>query len=425
MIYKRSSSQKIKENEKNNITFYKNNQKRESNILFLSRNKNNESPVRNRPSTAKYYYNHDNSLNFSKSVLNFSPIRKKPTTPSTACSMGSHPTSGTIFKKLKQRDQIEKIIQEESKKIYFKQRINYGHHLSVEEFRRRFKNPIPQNTYKRNLQRRLKEKLKTKSFFKPTKYLKKPEKNIELIDDNKTNLSIINANKKLIRNYSAFSSVREITVSKKNELLVNDYFKKSENEKRKKTQEIIRQFDMNKKGKCYNQFSRNNKHKKILQKFNEIEFNKFRSFYSSQNKKKLKEKAKVFDTIIIDELNSNLEKIKSIKDETHNTNQINYVALTNKIFSSNLIKQMRLIYIRDPTMNILRGKTTKKISDLKRETPLYYEFEQLYNQDETDITISRYNKIKLSLPKFIKTKFKKSTNSKYGNIIDNYFGIPV
>ena len=102
-------------------------------------------------------------------------------------------------------------------------------------------------------------------------------------------------------------------------------------------------------------------------------------------------------------------------------NKINYVALANKIFLTNLIKQMKIIYIKDPAMNILRGNTSKKISDLKKEVSLYDEFEGLYNKYNDDITFSRYNKIKLTLPKFIKTKFKKETHLKY----DNYFGIPV
>ena len=255
--------------------------------------------------------------------------------------------------------------------------------------------------------------------------MKKLEKAVDSFDNNYINHSIINTNRKLIRNYSAFANENEIKLSKKNLLLVEDYFKKAENEKKTITKEMIKQFDINKKEKLFNEFNRSIKHKKISKKFNEVEFNKFMHSFSFDKNKKLKEKAKVFDTIVIDEMNSNLEKLKSIKNETYNTNKINYIALTNKIFLTNLLKQMRLIYIRDPAMNILRGKTTKKISDLKRETSLYNEFEQLYNLDDTDITFSRYNKIKLSLPKFIKTKFKKSTNYKYGNNIDNYFGIPV
>ena len=57
--------------------------------------------------------------------------------------------------------------------------------------------------------------------------------------------------------------------------------------------------------------------------------------------------------------------------------------------------------------------------DLKKEVSLYDEFEALYNKYNDDITFSRYNKIKLTLPKFIKTKFKK--NLKF----DSYFGVPV
>ena len=173
------------------------------------------------------------------------------------------------------------------------------------------------------------------------------------------------------------------------------------------------------------EFSRNNGRRKVTKKYDVIEFNKFKNKLLFKKNNKLREKTRVFVTVIIDELNSNLEKIKSMNDDTHNKNQINYVALTNKIYLSNIIKQMRIIYIRDPAMNILRGNNTKKIWELQKEIPLFDEFEELYNLNDTDITIFRYNKIKLSLPKFIKTRFKKSTNFKYGHIIDNYFGIPV
>ena len=137
-------------------------------------------------------------------------------------------------------------------------------------------------------------------------------------------------------------------------------------------------------------------------------------------KNKLKEKSIIFDNIITDEFNTNLEKIRSIKDDTISRNKINYVALTNKILLTNLIKQMRIIYMKDPAMNILRGNKTNTISDLRKEISLFDQFEGLYNKYNDDITFSRYNKIKLALTKFIKSKFKKETN-----FHDNYFGLPV
>ena len=423
MIYKRLSSSKYKEDENNNLLLSKNLRKKPNNLLLLSQSHSHELGTNDRPNTAKYYYPRNSIIkSHTNSIFNSISLTKKPTSPTTVRSIRT-PTPNQIFMRLGQRDQIEKIIKEESRKIYFKQRINYGQHLSVEELRSRFMNPIPQNAYKRHLQRRLKEKLKSKSFFKPIKNMKKPQKTID--SDNKINPNIIDSNRKLIRNFSSFSSERKIKTSKKNLNLKNDFFENDEKDSMKITKEMIKQFDFNKKGKFYMEFSRNNGYRKVTKKYDEKEFNKFKNKLFSKKKNKLKEKARVFDNVIIDELNSNLEKIKSMNDDTHNKHQINYVALTNKIYLSNLIKQMRLIYIRDPAMNILRGNKTKRISELLKEIPIFDEFEELYNINDTDITISRYNKIKLTLPKFIKTKFKKSTNIKYGHIIDNYFGIPV
>ena len=164
---------------------------------------------------------------------------------------------------------------------------------------------------------------------------------------------------------------------------------------------------------------------KNVSKLSDKKFNKFKARLNIRKKNQLKEKSRVFDNIIIDELNSNLDKIKCIKNETLSRNKINYVALTNKIFQSNLINQMNAIYIKDPSMNILRGNEIKKIADINSEVSLLDEFEGLFNKYNDDITFSRYNRIKLSVPKFIKTKFKKETNRKYGHINDNYFGMPV
>ena len=421
MIYKRLSSSKYKEDENIDILLNKKSRKKPENLLLLSHS--HELRTNDRPNTAKYFYPRNTIIkSHTNSIFNSISLTKKPTSPTTVRSIRT-PAPNQIFMRLDQRDQIEKIIKEESRKIYFKQRINYGQHLSVEEFRSRFMNPIPQNAYKRHLQRRIKEKLKTKSFFKPIKNMKKPQKTIDSF--NKINTNIIDTKRKLIRNFSSFSSEREIKTSKKNTDFISDFFEKAEKEKKKLTKGMIKQINVNKKGKFFMEFSRNNGRRKVTKKYDEIEFNKFKNKLLFKKNNKLREKARVFDTVIIDELNSNLEKIKSMNDDTHNKNQINYVALTNKIYLSNLIKQMRLIYIKDPAMNILRGNNTKKISELQKEIPLFDEFEELYNLNDTDITISRYNKIKLSLPKFIKTRFKKSTNFKYGHIIDNYFGIPV
>ena len=76
-------------------------------------------------------------------------------------------------------------------------------------------------------------------------------------------------------------------------------------------------------------------------------------------------------------------------------------------------------------MNILRSIQNNNFPIVRSEISLYDEFKRMFNKYNDNITFSRYNKIKLSLPKFIKTKFRVQTNKKYGHIIDSYFGIPV
>ena len=420
MLYKNFSNRILKKDEEKKILGR--NAKNKQNSLLLPSH-STEFIFNNRPATAKYIYNSKNSLKSrANSALNSISTAKKPTSPTTLRSIIT-PGPSQIYKKLDMRDKIEKIIKEESKKIYFKQRINYGIHLSVEELRSRFMNPIPQNAYKRHLQRRIKEKLKLKSktFFE---HSKKEIKKSKKIDYNNHVNNLISTNNKLIRNFGNFSINNELNYSKKNFMLVNKYFEKSEKLNKRISESIRKHINEQKENKIdieamykkANSFSTKMTDKKYRSEKNNLVI---------KRENKLKEKSKVFDNIVIDELNSNLEKIRSVKDDTVSRNKINYVALTNKIFLSNLIKQMKIIYIKDPVMNILRGTNSKRIPDLRKEVSLYDEFEGLYNKYNDDITFSSYNKIKLYLPKFIKTKFKKTTNSKYGHFNDNYFGIPV
>jgi hypothetical protein len=421
MLYKHFSKRILKKDEEKNLLLSRNKKNKQNSLLLPSHS--TEYIFNNRPATAKYIYNSKNSLKSrTSSALNSISTAKKPTSPTTIRSILT-PGPSKIYKKLDMRDKIEKIIKEESRKIYFKQRINYGIHLSVEELRSRFMNPIPQNAYKRHLQRRIKEKLKLKSktFFE---HSKKEIKKAKKIDYNSHINDLISTNNKLIRNFGTFSINNEVNYSKKNYMLVNNYFEKAYKLNKRLSASIKKQLNDKKENpkdiealyKKANSFST-----KMTDKIYKTEKNNFKL----NRENKLKEKSKVFDNIVIDELNSNLEKIRSVKDDTVSRNKINYVALTNKIFLSNLIKQMKIIYIKDPVMNILRGNNSKRIPDLRKEVSLYDEFEGLKNKYNDDITFSSYNKIKLYLPKFIKTKFKKTTNSKYGHFNDNYFGVPV
>ena len=147
------------------------------------------------------------------------------------------------------------------------------------------------------------------------------------------------------------------------------------------------------------------------------------SFYKL--KRNFEEKSKVFDIILDDEFYSNSQKLHYIKQDRFGRNKVNYKALSNKILISNLIKQMKIIYLRDPTLNMLRGNQPKKIEDLQKDISIYDEGKEIYNQENNILSFTKLNKKWLILPGFIKTKFKRKTNMKFGEISDNYFGIPV
>ena len=404
---------------KNDDNLYKNNCNKQNSLLIPIHI--NEYQAKERPNTAQYVYNRRKTIKSHKgSFYNSVSMTKKPTSTTTIRTIQT-PSSSQIYMKLDQRDKIEKIIKEESKKIHFIKKINNVHHLSSEELKRRLINKVPQNSYKRVLKRKLKESIKSKTTNTFLQKNKKEIKHIKKLDFNNNIINLIKANKKLIRNVGSFSTGKEMSYCKKNLNIVNNYFHKAAKQKERMSIIMTKKTDLNKK-KSFTGFNYDNLHKNNnkLNVINNEKYKKFRNKLLLRNKNKLKEKSRVFDNIIIDQLNTNLEKIRSIKDDTYNTNKINYVSLTNKILLTNLVKQMKIIYIKDPDMNFLRGNEINKISDLRKEIPLFDEFEELSKKYNDDHIFSRYQKIKLSLPKFIKTKFKNKTN-----YFDNYFGVPV
>ena len=422
MLYRnlKHNSQKIDINNLNNF-FWKRNIKKKSNSFKLE----NQSYESNkfRPNTPKNSFLQSNrSRSNSNSFFNSLSFIKKPNSSITKRSAFT-PGPSKIYMRLNQRKKIEKIIQEESRKYYTNRKMNYSHNISAEELKRRIFSSTPQNAYKRQLKRNIRDKfkIKTKTYYQSAKNRIKDDKKYDF-NDNINNL--IKANKNLIRNFGTFSSGSEMRYSLRNYNIVNNYFQKAEKQKEKISLAMNKQFYSNK----YDIF-KDLYLEKEFSKFNKgmsnKNYNKFKHKYNIRVKNKLKEKSKVINNIIIDELNSNLDKIKSIKSETLSRNKINYVALTNKIFQSNLINQMNIVYIKDPSMNILRSIQNNNFPIVRSEISLYDEFKRMFNKYNDNITFSRYNKIKLSLPKFIKTKFRVQTNKKYGHIIDSYFGIPV
>ena len=413
MLYRDLTNNLIKQNLNNNLFLYKNKRNKQNSLLIPTHIK--EYQAKERPNTAKFLYNPRKSIKSYRSTYYNNSFSKKPTSPTTIRTIQS-PSTSQIYMNLGQRDIIEKIIKEQSKKIYFNKRINYSQQLSAEELKSRFINSIPQNTYKRDLKRKMKEKLKEKP-----KSFKKEIKRIKKLDFNSNSINLIKANKKLIRNVGAISTGREMVYCKKNLNIVNNYFNKAAKQKARISMIMTNKFEFKNKEifKGFN-FDKSKKNISFIERINDKNYKKIKKKLLLRMKNKLKEKSIIFDNIITDEFNTNLEKIRSIKDDTISRNKINYVALTNKILLTNLIKQMRIIYMKDPAMNILRGNKTNTISDLRKEISLFDQFEGLYNKYNDDITFTRYNKIKLALTKFIKFIFKKETN-----FHDNYFGLPV
>lgn len=337
-----------------------------------------------------------------------------------------------IYMKLEERDKIEKIIKEEAKKIYFKQRINFGQNLSVEEFKTRLANKAPQNAYKRELERKIKEKIKLKNKLVSHFPIKKNLNNINTekkIDINQKINNIIKVNQKLFRNFTLYQDEKDGEQSKKNMSLVKEFIEKNKEAKTKLSIEMSKQFDTNKKELFMELDSEKifkNDAKKFKKYMDEKNFRNYRRKQFIKLKKYFEEKSKVFDIILDDEFYSNSQKSHYIKQDRFGRNKVNYKALSNKILISNLIKQMNVIYLRDPSLNLLRGNQTKKIEDLQKEVSLYDEDKELYNKNNNDIlSFSKHNKKWLILPGFVKTKFKRKTNMKFGEISDNYFGIPV
>ena len=419
MLYKHSGNSLNKKDENTNYNLYKISRNDEK-ILFLPRHIN-EYKSKERPSTAKYFYNPKKSIkSFTCSYINSVSLSKKQTTPTTLRSINT-PGRSQIYMRLKQRNQIAKIVNEQSKKVNSKEKINYGHHLSVEDLRSRFMNPIPQNAYKRYLKRRIKEKvnLRAKTFF---------QKSVKKFDFNRNFNDLIKTNKKLINNFRTVSTGRQIRYSKNNLKIVNRYFRGAEENKRRASLLMSKRVDSTRKIILKKIYGENNS-KLYNSKYSiKIDNNKFKKIMNKillEREKRQKEKSKNFDNVIIDELNTNKDKIQLIRDDIVNRNVINYVGLSNKIFFQNLINQMKVLYIKDTSMNTLRNQESKKKIDLRKNPSLYDQFEGLYNKYLDDITFSRYSKIKLTLPKFIKTKFKKTTNYKYGQLTDNFFGVPV
>ena len=162
MLFK-SLSGSLNKNDEKNFLFSDISSRNKYNSLLLSSNSNDYN-FNGRPNTGKYFNKRNITKKFrANSAFNsFSLAKKQTSSTSRKSILTPSPSSSKIYKRLDMSDKIKKIVKEESRKIFFKQRINYGLHLTVEELRSRFRSPIPQNTYKRNLKRKIKEKLKKK-----------------------------------------------------------------------------------------------------------------------------------------------------------------------------------------------------------------------------------------------------------------------
>ena len=229
MLYKRLSNIIISNNI-NNISKRRSN-KRKS---LLLRNYSQDFLTNDNSKSFKNYQSPRNSKankSLTRSIFNSLSISKNQ-----PLSHFYFLTPQKIYMKLEERDKIEKIIKEEANKIYFKQRINFGQNLSVDEFRTRLANKAPQNSYKRELARKIKEKINLKNKIVSHLPNKKNLNNINTekqIDLNQKINNIIKVNQQLFRNFTLYRGEKDGEQSKKNMSLVKEFMEKNNQAKTK------------------------------------------------------------------------------------------------------------------------------------------------------------------------------------------------
>lgn len=325
--------------------------------------------------------------------------------------------SARIYLKLEEKDEIEKIINEEEKKRYFNQEFHLNKNINREELKRRIGKKIPFNEISNK---------KLKNSRNSILNNHRPKTTMKTIKNNGATKSrnIISINRILLQNFKS-QGESEIERSKKNLEMVNDFLRKMDEEKMHKFNETEKQFQKN---KTFDKDSNESKEDLIKEKNNKIEslklkesdFIKFKKKQIIKENQYLKQKSRIFDNI----LKYDFSNYYPPKNEDSKHQAVNYRLLSRTILMRNLMKQMKVAVYKDETLNVLRGFQSLKIANLNNDK-FKLDSQDIYTNQNDNMFFFWNNMRHKPVPHFLKVKFSKKTTRKFGEINGSYFGLPV
>ena len=325
--------------------------------------------------------------------------------------------SARIYLKLEEKDEIEKIINEEEKKRYFNQEFHLNKNINREELKRRIGKKIPFNEISNK---------KLKNSRNSILNNHRPKTSIKTLKKNGAAKSrnIININRILLQNFRS-QGESEIKLSKKNLEMVNDFLKKMDEEKMHKFNEMEKKFQKNKtfdkeqsESKEVLNKDKNNKFETL--KLKESDYIKFKKKQMIKENEYLKQKSRIFDNI----LKYDFGNYYPPKNEDSKHQAVNYRLLSRTILMRNLMKQMKVAVYKDETLNVLRGFQSLKIANLNNDK-FKLDNQDIYTNQNDNMFFFWNNMRHKPVPHFLKVKFSKKTTRKFGEINGSYFGLPV
>ena len=325
--------------------------------------------------------------------------------------------SARIYLKLEEKDEIEKIINEEEKKRYFNQEFHLNKNINREELKRRIGKKIPFNEISNK---------KLKNSRNSILNNHRPKTSIKTLKKNGAAKSrnIININRILLQNFRS-QGKSEIELSKKNLEMVNDFLKKMDEEKMHKFNEMIKKFQKNKTFDKDQSESKADLNKDKIIKFEnlklkESDYIKFKKKQMIKENEYLKQKSRIFDNI----LKYDFGNYYPLKNEDSKHQAVNYRLLSRTILMRNLMKQMKVAVYKDETLNVLRGFQSLKIANLNNDK-FKLDNQDIYTNQNDNMFFFWNNMRHKPVPHFLKVKFSKKTTRKFGEINGSYFGLPV
>ena len=323
-----------------------------------------------------------------------------------------------IYLRLKEKDEIEKIIKEEEKKRFFNQEFHLNKNINREELKRRIGNKIPFNMISNKTLKNKRSSISDKKEFYTT------------LMNNKTFGAnrLRNIKPKTFLNIKLNDNDNDVFENtKKNYDMLEKFLNKLDEERIRKYNEIEKNFRRHlsyenillinkKKDKTINEKIKNLKLK-------ESDFIKFKRRQMIKEKKYLKQKSRIFDDILKYDFN----EYNTLKDEESEFHLVNYQLLSRTILMRNLLKQMKVAVFKDENLNVLRGFQSLKVADLENKK-YKLDNQDIYENQNDNMFYLGYNLTNLKhkpIPNFLKLKFNMKTNKKFYEIFESYFGLPV